>query len=53
MGMGENVRSNVEKKSMNSDECSFSGWMLKIDHHNTELEKKGDSDCMEFKRRPG
>ena len=28
-GGGEYVRSNVEKKFMNSDECSFSGWMLK------------------------
>ena len=26
---GESVRSNVEKKSMNSDKGSFSGWILK------------------------
>ena len=26
---GESVRSNVEKKSINSDECRLSGWMLK------------------------
>ena len=28
-GEGESVRSNAEKKFMNSDECSLSGWMLK------------------------
>ena len=27
-GEGESVRSNVEKKSVNSCECNLSGWML-------------------------
>ena len=74
------MKSNVEKKSMNSDECSFPGWMLELprttsgvplsgeqlrrasistkksrrgpgDHHNVELERKGDRDSMEFKCR--
>ena len=41
-GDGESVRSNVEKKSMNSDECSFSGWMLKSPRAISGVPSSGD-----------
>ena len=42
-GEEESVRSNVEKKSINSDECSFSGWMLKSPRTTSGVPSSGAS----------
>ena len=56
---GESVRSNQEKKSMNSDECRFAGWMLNSPWTTSGVPSSGEQpswasvSSKKSQRRPG